>query len=179
MFTKSATIVALGIFLATSTYVAAAAPSQSACDPPKSLQHEIERKFPNSRIVNLSDLTRDDRGFFQHDHGNVCPGLVKVDFYGDGKPTVALVLITKKNGTEQTALFVAHQIGSNWKIAQLETGGPVGPVLWTQPPGNYTDVYGEKSIRAVRPVIVFCKYESWAILYAWTGKSVKKIWIMD
>jgi len=31
------------------------------------------------------------------------------------------------------------------------------------------DVYGKKEIRATSPVMVFAGYESWAILYAWTG----------
>lgn len=35
------------------------------------------------------------------------------------------------------------------------------------------------TIRARHQVIVFCGYESWAILYAWTGKEVVKTWISD
>jgi hypothetical protein len=38
---------------------------------------------------------------------------------------------------------------------------------------------GQKKIRATRPVIVFCGYEAWAILYAWTGKDVIKIQLAD
>jgi RHS repeat-associated protein len=48
-----------------------------------------------------------------------------------------------------------------------------------QPPGEYRDVYGKKEIRATRPVIVFAGYESWAIVYAWTGKHIAKVWIAD
>jgi hypothetical protein len=32
---------------------------------------------------------------------------------------------------------------------------------------------------AKRPVIVFCKYEAWAIVYSWTGTRVDKVWISD
>ncbi|MGA9594450.1 MAG: hypothetical protein WBS18_15230, partial [Candidatus Acidiferrales bacterium] len=61
----------------------------------------------------------------------------------------------------------------------LDTAKGSVPVVWSQPPGEYRDVYGKKTIRATNQVIVFCGYESWAILYAWTGKEVEKIWISD
>lgn len=53
------------------------------------------------------------------------------------------------------------------------------PVVWTEKPGKYDDVYGQKTLNADRPVVVLCGYESWAILYAWTGSKVERIWISD
>jgi hypothetical protein len=53
------------------------------------------------------------------------------------------------------------------------------PVVWREGPGKYRDVYGEKTIRATHSVVVLAEYESWAILYAWTGKGIEKIWISD
>jgi hypothetical protein len=161
--------------------VAAAGPSHdSSCDFPEGLQKELAAKYPGARLVGLSDLDDDDKKFFQADHDNACPGLVKVDFYGDGKPTLALVLISS-GGTEHTELIVAHDVGDRWTTTFLGTGGPspFAPVVWSQPPGEYQDVYGKKKIRATKPVIVFCKYESWTILYAWTGSKVDKIWLRD
>jgi hypothetical protein len=155
--------------------IVSAAPQNRECDLPQDLQREIASKYPGTKVVTLSDLQEDDRAFFQKDHGNSCPGLVKVNFYGDGKPTLALVLITK----EKSELIVAHQVGENWRSTVLGTGGPSVPVVWSLPSGKYTDVYGEKTIRATRPVIVFFKYEAWGILYAWTGNTVNKIWIAD
>jgi len=46
-------------------------------------------------------------------------------------------------------------------------------------PEKYRDVYGGKTIKATHPVIVLCGYGSWAILYAWTGEEVDKVWISD
>jgi hypothetical protein len=51
--------------------------------------------------------------------------------------------------------------------------------VWTEKPGKYDDVYGEKTLNATRPVVVLCGYNSWAIVYAWTGKKVEKVWISD
>ncbi|HEX4543658.1 MAG TPA: hypothetical protein VH114_10855 [Candidatus Acidoferrum sp.] len=159
--------------------VAAAGPPNGACDLPKDLQREVTNKYPGRTLVNLSDLNEDDRKLFRKEHADSCPGLVKVDFYGDGKPTLALALTTKSVAKGKTELVLARQVGAGWKTTTLDTtDGPV-PVVWSEKPGEYKDVYGEKKIRASRPVIVFCGYYSWAVLYAWTGNRVAKIWLAD
>jgi hypothetical protein len=174
-------IFAIACFLLCFVRVAFAEPPSNACNLPQDLQRRIAGRYPGARVVELTDLSQDDKKFFHTDHGNACPGLAKVDFYGDGKPTLALVLVMKDGAKGKTQLVVAHQVGNEWKVNSLDTGGPSpnAPVVWSEPPGKYKDVYGNKTIMATRPVIVFCGYESWAILYAWTGKDVTKIWIMD
>jgi len=170
------------VAIAASTFVQAGAAETSAgCRLPDDLQREVAAKYPSAKLIELSDLEEDDKKFFQSDHDGNCPGMVKVDFYGDGKPTLALVLIPTNGIKKPTRLVVAHHDGERWLISALDTGGPtpIAPVVWAQPPGEYRDVYGNKTIRATKPVIVFCKYESWAILYAWTGTHVSKIWLMD
>lgn len=73
---------------------------------------------------------------------------------------------------------MAHQVGNDWDFRSLETSDGT-PVVWRQGPGKYDGMYEEKPIRAQNPVIVLCWYGSSAILYAWTGTEVKKIWISD
>jgi hypothetical protein len=150
------------------------------CGLPEALQRQIAIRYPGAKLVKLSDLSDDDRGFFQKDHGGDCPGLVKADFYGDGKPTLALVLIAKSGATEKAKLVLAHDVEGHWEIPIVDTAdGAPTPVIWSQPPGKYRGVYGKKEIRATRPVIVFTGYEGWAIVYAWIGKKVTKIWLRD
>jgi hypothetical protein len=156
-----------------------AAPSKDGCTFPPGLQHEITRKYPGRRLVRLADLVKDDKEFFRRDHGDRCPGLVKVNFYGDGKPTWALVLIAPPGAKPKIELVVARQFGQAWEIRSLETVDDDVPVLWRDGPGVYRSVYEDKTLRATNPVIVLCGYESWAIVYAWIGKSVEKVWISD
>jgi hypothetical protein len=170
---------ATGFFLFVLVQGAAAGPPNDACGLPVDLQHEIASKYPGRTIVSLLDLGDDDKGLFQKDHGSSCPGLVKVDFYGDGKPTLALALTTKSVAKGKTELVLAHQVGADWKTITLETTDGPTPVVWSEKPGDYKDVYGEKKIRATRPVIVFCGYSSWAVLYAWTNSRLAKIWLSD
>lgn len=169
----------LSVYSLAITAGASATPANDRCILPSGLGEEISRKYPGTRPVSLADLSEDDRNFFRKDHGTQCPGLVSVDFYGDGKPTWALVLIARQGSRRQAELVVARKAGEAWAIRTLDTAGEAVPVVWKQGPGEYDDVYGNKKIRATRSVVVLCGYESWAILYAWTGKEVEKIWIAD
>jgi hypothetical protein len=171
--------VAASLFLLPSARVATAGQSIGLCELPKDLESVIAINYPGRTLVRLSDLGDDDRALYRKDHRDGCPGLVKVDFYGDGKPTLALALTTKGVTEGKTELVLARQIGTVWKTITLDkTDGPI-PAIWSEKPGQYEDVYGEKKIHASSPVIVFCGYSSWAILYAWTGGRVTKIWLRD
>jgi hypothetical protein len=59
-------------------------------------------------------------------------------------------------------LVVAHRVEATWKTSTLQTTGGDAPVVGVKT-GEYKDVYGEQSIRATGPVIIFCRYEAWAI----------------
>jgi hypothetical protein len=155
------------------------AQSQRGCALPDGLSPLVASKFPGTHVVSLSDLNQDDKMMFQKEHGSNCPGLARVDFYGDEKPTFALVLL-RANGPQKAELIVAHQVQNQWQTLLVDTADTsIVPVVWSEKPGKYDDVYGQKTLNATRPVVVFCGYESWAILYAWTGKQVEKIWISD
>jgi hypothetical protein len=157
-----------------------AAPSDRRCDLLPSLRAEISAKYPGASVVSLADLSKYNRKLFQKDHGTGCPGAARVDFYGDGRPTWALVLLQEKASGRKANLALARQLGEGWEISSVDTvdAAPV-PVVWREAPGEYRDIYGQKTIRATRPVVVLCGYGSWAILYAWTGSEVAKIWISD
>lgn len=157
---------------------AAAQSPNEACGLPKGLQSIVEGKYPGTRIVTLSDLNEDYKQLFQKDHAGSCPGLAKVDFYGDGKLTFALALTTNGKTYPTTKLVLARLVGSDWKISTLDKAdGPV-PVIWSDKSGEYKGVYQDK-IRATRPVIVFCGYSSWAVLYAWTDNRIAKLQLRD
>jgi len=177
MRVRPAAICGLALFNFSFACVVSAATGEQ-CQPPSSLGEEISKRFPGTRIVTAADLEEYDRKLFQKDHGTRCPGLVKVNFFGDGKPTWALVLISGENPKRKAQLVVAHLVDKGWETRSLEaTDGT--PVVWREGPGNYDGMSEPTTIRAKYPVIVFCGYESWAILYSWTGKEVVKTWISD
>ena len=161
-------IVALSILL---PFEVIATEPPNDCTLPDDLQREVTKKHPGTKVVRLSDIGDEDRRLFKKDHGDACPGLAKVDFYGDGKPTFALALITRSESNATTELVIAHQYEAVWKLMSLgKADGPV-PVVWSDKPGEYTDVDGAKKIRATKQVIVFCRYSAWAVLYAWKNNQ--------
>ena len=179
MRVKSVLICVVSLYLFAANQVAAAK-SQDRCALPSGLSDAISKKYPGASVVTLADLDEYNRKLFQKDHGTRCPGLVKVNFYGDGKPTLALLLKAGEGSKQKAELVVARQLGEDWDLRSLETTdtAPV-PVVWRQGPGKYDGMSEPKTIRATNPVIVLCGYGSWAILYAWTGKEVVKTWISD
>ena len=149
------------------------------CPLPDGLCEEIAKKYPAARPVGLNDLlVQDNRALFQKEHGDQCPGLVRVDFYGDGKPTWALVLITNDKAKARVKFLVARKLGDSWELCLLGTTDDT-PVVWSQPPGKYESVYQTKKIRAKWPVVIVCRYGSWAVVYAWMGERVEKVWLSD
>jgi len=178
MRSKSQLTCIMTIFLSAFGHAVAAAPP-NRCEYPPGLSDEISKKYPGTHLVSLADLEEYDRKLYQKDHGTRCPGLVRVNFYGDGKPTWALVSIAGEVGKRKTELVVAHQVSNDWEFRSLQASDGT-PVVWREGPGKYEGMYQEeKPIRAKNPVVVLCWYGSSAILYAWTGTEVKKIWLFD
>jgi len=166
------------LYLVVFAHTVLGAPAQGICALPSSLQDEVSKKYPAARPVSMEDLSEEDRQLFRKDHGIRCPGVARVDFYGDGKPTWALVLITGENLKRKAVLVVAHQGEQGWETHALETTDGT-PVVWGESPGKYEDLDGKKTIHASSPVIVFAGLESWAVVYAWTGKAVEKVQVSD
>src|SRR5207253_10848124 len=103
--------------------------------------------------VTLADLDDYARKQYRKDFGTRCPGLVRVNFYGDGKPTWALLLVAKEGPKQKPELVVAHQQGNAWDIRSLDTAdGAVA--VWREGPGKYEGTYEGKLIRAKNPAIL-------------------------
>jgi hypothetical protein len=177
---KSILLCVVGLYLFGANKVVIARAPQDTCAFPAGLGEGISKKYPGARLVTLADLDEYNRKLFQKDHGTRCPGLVRVNFYGDGKPTWALVLIAGEGSKPKAELVVAHKVGTDWEIRLLDTvDASEMPVVLREGPGTYDDVSEPKTVRAKNPVIELYAYEVWGKLYAWTGKDVVKLQISD
>jgi hypothetical protein len=169
------------IALLVQTLVAITGTAQTAiCSLPPDLHRELAARYSGWSPVTTSDLEKDDLLKFQNDHHDRCPGMTSVDFYGDGKPTLALVLKKGAPNNPNSQLILAHYVSGKWKISKIDTGGTnaYAPVVWSEQAGKYEGVDG-RTLMARTPVIVFCKYESWAIVYALTPRGISKVWVND
>jgi hypothetical protein len=158
--------------------ISVASPTEELCALPLDLKDVVSKRFPKSHVTTLEDLGPDSKDLFVKEHSGHCPGFIAVDFYGDGKPTWALALTSMEGARNKVRLVVAHKTDAGLETRVLEsTDG--APVIWSEGPGKYDDIYGQKKIRAKWPVIIFCGYYSWAIVYAWNGTAVQKVWLSD
>jgi len=149
-----------------------------ACLLPQGLDNDLAKRFPGAQVVRFADLGAYEKKLYKKDFGSRCPGVVKVNFYGDGKPTWAVVLISGENPKRKAEVIVVRKLDSGWDIRSLEaTDGE--PVVWREGPGKYEDVYGQKTIQATRPVVLLSDYGSYTIVYAWNDKEVEKVWLSD
>lgn len=172
-------LAALGLSATLLVPPAVGALPKSNCTLPNGLREEIAKKYQGARLVELNDLLDPDyKADFKKDHSDQCPGLVPVDFYGDGKPTWAFVLITNDKAKARVKFFVAQKLEAGWNLRLLDTTDDT-PVVWSEPPGKYESVYKDKRIRSKWPVVIVRGYGSWAIAYAWMGDRVEKVWLSD
>jgi hypothetical protein len=119
----------LSFQITSATSMAQPASPTSSCALPSELNEEVAHKNPNAHIVELSDLNENDRELFQKDHKDRCPGLVRVDFYGDGNPTWAFILLGRV-GTKQIAkLFIGRQSANKWEISAVDSADGPAPVV--------------------------------------------------
>lgn len=157
------------------------APPENACALPADLSATIEKTYPESHALELANLKEENRKRFQSQEGSRCPGVLSLDFYGDGKETLAIIVVSK----QKADLVVAHRAGGDWELKSLESfdrsspDDPLDSAIWTVKPGKYHDGYEKKTIRATHPGIAFGEYDAWLLVYAWTGKQVEKVTLHD
>jgi len=154
-----------------------------SCDNaiPRLLRQEIERNFPGREIVTLAMLEIEAANFYRKASKQRCPGVTKVDFYGDGNETYGLILSKKSDPSYKSSVIMAtKRNGTSWQFAVIEADvEDAPPVVLTKPPGEYVNVYGDKQLKVGYQAIIVIGYESWAVLYSWNGKEVEKIWMAD
>jgi hypothetical protein len=136
--------------------VTAASPNDK-CAYPLDLRGQISKNYPDKNLITLADLDEYDQKLFRRDHKSQCPGLVKVDFYGDRKPTYALVLIAGENPKRRAELIVARQLVEGWEIRSLDvTDGT--PVVWREAPGNTMTCISRKRSEQKIPCLYFAAW---------------------
>ena len=164
----------LAAFLLTITFLnvqeSAGANRRSHCleTLPTSLSQVILERFPGWHT----------RSRKTSKHG--CPGIAKVDFYGDGRSVYAIVIErpSENAGTVDGKLVLVEKKGSEWKLSILNEGNTAGDV-WHAPVGEYTDTYGKWTVRSKGDCILYFWYESSEVLYAWTGEKIEEVQMSD
>ena len=149
---------------------------------PLTLLKQLQPLYPGSNVLNLDQLESRDRTLFTKAEGRRCPGVVRLDFFGNGQETYGIVLVSGSGESRRARVLLATRKNgaSPWRIENLEVMDDPGlPTISKDKPGAHEDVYGAKSVNARGESLVLVGWESWAILYAWTGQKVDKVWLAD
>jgi hypothetical protein len=163
------------LLMAAASTASVGAPESPACKVPQPLADHLHRELPGWEVVTLAHLSPEHQRLYARDHPKGCPGVVTLDFFGDPFPAIALSLVKPR----KALLVLARQRSpEGWSSQVLEdTNEPA--VVWKEGHGVHTDVYGERRLSVSSEGLVWCGYESWAILYAWVDGKIEKIWISD
>ena len=149
---------------------------------PESLAESLGRLHPGAKVLTLDQLHRRERRLFKKEEGRRCPGIVHLDFFGDHRDAYGVVLVTGAGQGRRLRLIVASRTeqASAWNIETLDTQkGPSLATVAKKAPGVYEDIHRKKKIDANAEALVWVGWERWAILYAWTGQKIDKIWLSD
>jgi hypothetical protein len=150
---------------------------------PADLAGSLGRTFAGAHVLTLGELDAEARAAFEKSEGHRCPGIAHVDFFGNKTEAYGILLITGSGQQTRAHLLLASRKGTSspWKIRTLETGGGPSdlPFLGKTTPGEYEDVYGDKTIQAKGEALVWVQGNVVVIVYAWTGKDVDKVWLRD
>ena len=136
---------------------------------PTAVKKLIHERYPEFHIRTKKDST----------HG--CPGIVKVDFYGDGRAVYAVVIQKARDERgilQDGKLLLASKEGKGWKVEILDDEGDAGS-LWHAPANEFVDMYGGRTVSAKGDIIVYFGYESWERAYGWTGEKIEWVQLSD
>lgn len=161
----------LSVYICLAVYSSADAAPRRHCSEtiPTAVKKIIYDRYPDFHIRTKKDST----------HG--CPGIVKVDFYGDGRAVYAVVIQKDRDdkGIQQDGkLLLASRESQGWKVEILEDEGDAGSV-WHAPGEEFSDMYQGRTIAAKGDMIIYFWYESSAVGYGWTGEKIETVQLAD
>ena len=143
---------------------------------PQEVQRVLHRSFPLFRILNLEDLTSDDRRFWLNsEKKSGCPGWTSGTYRGGREPSYVLSLVTRESHPAASRLVhIYRDIKGALSSEVLEQDEPSGfpRVVYTVPPGEYWNDDRTRSVRITREGFQTEQKESGAFLYYWDGNAM-------
>lgn len=174
-------LTAFTIVLVNACILEARQPSTEECTAvlPKSVENLMRKTFRQWEIVSeklLGGLPPD----YRKERPTGCPGVLRLDLYGDGRPVFAILIMREIQNGWQTKLLLAEQEShKKWKLQTIWEANDVDGVLLPVPPGEDSDIWRDVTIRGTGEGILYIKYEAYAIVFRWTGQSIEHVYVMD
>ncbi|MFY9551760.1 MAG: hypothetical protein WAU32_11455 [Thermoanaerobaculia bacterium] len=148
---------------------------------PPSLADQLRRQYPGYSLVTEALLDPHDREAYQKDHPNGCPGVARLDFYGDGGAAYAVLLVRPSRAPREALLLVARSASeAPWafrKLGRVDIGAV--PVIYSLPAGQYWSADASEHAEFKGEVVAEVAFEAWSSIFGWTGSRVKSIVTSD
>jgi hypothetical protein len=150
---------------------------------PGELLTEIKQAFPNSKIEETTDLSPEYREMWVKAHSSQCPGVAEGKYKGpDQKLFAVLLLSTEREKPGVTLVFVDLAASGNKRFKVLETVkiATTGPnVIFTLPPGQYSDPEGLHKTRTRFDGVVLEQLEAGSLLYYYRAGAFHKLTLSE
>ena len=165
-----------------------AAQANDACPHalPAPLLEILKTEYPDWKLVDLEDLGSEGADFYRKDadvypekNPTGCPGAARVDLYGDGQHAYALVLKRESNNRVKSKLLLSEIDKSKKWVSRTLMDDECVCAVRTIPPGEHTDVIKGNTIKSRGEAILYIKYEAYAIVFAWTGQKIERVYVQD
>jgi hypothetical protein len=143
------------------------------------VQGEIAERFPNTKIEDISDLASEYRAMWLKAHASECPGIATGRYKGGNVDLFAILVLSTDRGKPGVKLLLvnpAARVGERVKVldtVQIPTSTP--NVIYTLPPGVYSDAEGTEKVRIPYDGVVLEQLEVGSILYYYRNGALKKL----
>ncbi len=119
----------------------------SRCELPAQLGQTIASQWKGRRLMQLSDLRRDDQNLWVKKWGSLCPGLA-VGHFLDSKATDDAISPINPENEEQAVILATPKDhgGFDTQIISPPSRVAAYAVVHTLPPGRYTEVEGGSTV---------------------------------
>lgn len=166
---------ALLIFFALCT-IGARASEAGACVPNEVVLSYL-KSHPDWSIVDLANLSSDDRQLWIQHHPGLCPGMASGKLDSSARTWYALAMLKRANDKvyEKVVLLTESNRGVTSRILSVPQDVTSPFVVWRIGPGTFLDYHTGKEVTIKFDSFVYEKLESASVQYYLRGGHIRKL----
>jgi len=171
----------LGYAVLSGTASASRMQSPEECRLPAIANSILTKSFPGWTVVSASDLTENDRVFWNSKHPYECPGVAIGDYFGSQNPAYAVTLIRHEALKTLQTLVVLRPRNGTYELIELSKPQEASRVLVTfrVKPGLFKDIETGDNIKSGSDSIAYEDIAAGVLVYAWHRDKFREIQVSE
>lgn len=169
-----ALIVVCALFVGSSTSLTATHNKTRGIPP--NICSLIATKYPDWRLLKVSDLFDADQKLWKEARGEACPGFTEGMFKSTSKKSYFCLVVPKAQPAKSNSfvvklLFVEANERGGVVASEIQSDGPIpnSPVIWRMPPGELEDIESGKKVKSQHDFLILEYMESSSQAFYWDG----------